>query len=85
MIAYRILEYIAIIIAIGLFVFALSGCSRISTAMQNISGVSLEAYYSQKTKVVCFTTSSDKQENIYCLPQKDVDTNKLSPESWEVI
>ena len=75
-------------IALILFVpvgLSLYGCSKISTDLQNFMGAKVEAYHSAKTNVVCFTTSSSKQENIYCLPDKQVNTSKLKDNEWVAV
>jgi uncharacterized protein YceK len=69
------------IFAVGL----LSGCSKISTVKQNMIGQDLEAYYSVKTQVVCFTTTSSAGDHVFCLPAKQVDTNELTPGGWRVV
>lgn len=75
-------------IALILFVpvrLSLSGCSKISTDFQNVIGAKVEAYHSAKTNVVCFTTSSGKQDNIYCLPDSQVNTSKLKNNTWVAV
>jgi len=77
----RQLMRITLVMAIPL----LASCSVFSTWKQNIIGQKLEAYYSSQAKVVCFTTSSAQQENVYCLPAKDVDLTNLTPEKWTIL
>jgi len=72
-------------LVLALMIVSLCGCSKVSTTIQNVTGHDVEAYYSKKLNVVCFTTSSSHQDNIYCLPGSQVMTFSLSDGKWNVI
>ncbi len=72
------------ILILPIAILCLSGCSKLSTGWQNSTGVDLEAYYSTKTNVVCFTTSRGG-DNIYCLPADKVKTKEMAKDKWVIV
>ena len=71
-----------IFLSIISFLF-LSGCSKMSTGLQNITGTDIEAYYSDTADIVCLTTTNT--HGIYCLPASQVNIKKLKTGEWTVI
>ncbi len=72
-----------LIVVVTLMVLLVGCTSRYSVWSQNVMGTKLEAYWSQNTNTVCFTTSSGG-DNIYCLPASAVNTSMLTPGEWVV-
>lgn len=67
------------------FAILISGCSsKISTLTHNFLGRKVEYYYSSKVGVICFQSSTGREDLIQCIPSKGLNTSSLHKDNWGV-
>jgi len=82
----RFFRYFLIWFCVGFILSSfVTSCSSVNTGYQNMFGLKVEAYYSKKTGVVCFTETNDGKGGLQCLPAKDINTKQLNPGDWTVV